>query len=302
MSKSRLSYLFIPVLALIWGSSFILMKFGMFDSSGKAIFSAAQVASIRIVLAGLVFLPLFPKLFKKLSRLKDLLFFCIVGLGGNLIPAFLFTYAEKSLDSGIAGIMNSFTPVFTLIIGFFIFRAKIVFQQVVGTLIGFAGISWLLLAGQTSKTEAQLMPALAIIIATVLYGLSLNTIKHKLQHYKPLEVATGGFSMAFVPALICFFIFDAPHVINHHPKALQGLLAIGTLGLIGTAFAVVLFNKIIAQTSALAASSVTYFIPIVAVFLGLAFGETLVWQQFVAMFVIIFGVLLINFAKTKATN
>jgi drug/metabolite transporter (DMT)-like permease len=302
MSKSRLSYLFIPVLALIWGSSFILMKFGMFDSNGKAIFSAAQVASIRIVLAGLVFLPLFPKLFKKLSRLKDLLFFCIVGLGGNLIPAFLFTYAEKSLDSGIAGIMNSFTPVFTLIIGFFIFRSKIVLQQVVGTLIGFAGISWLLLAGQTSKTEAQLMPALAIIIATVLYGLSLNTIKHKLQHYKPLEVATGGFSMAFVPALFCFFIFDAPHVINHHPKALQGLLAIGTLGLIGTAFAVVLFNKIIAQTSALAASSVTYFIPIVAVFLGLAFGEILVWQQFVAMFVIIFGVLLINFAKTKATN
>lgn len=278
------------------------MKFGMFDSSGKAIFSAAQVASIRIVLAGLVFLPLFPKLFKKLSHQKDLLFFCIVGLGGNLIPAFLFTYAEKSLDSGIAGIMNSFTPVFTLIIGFFIFRSKIVFQQVVGTLIGFAGISWLLLAGQTSKTEAQLMPALAIIIATVLYGLSLNTIKHKLQHYKPLEVATGGFSMAFVPALFCFFIFDTPHVINHHPKALQGLLAIGTLGLIGTAFAVVLFNKIIAQTSALAASSVTYFIPIVAVFLGLAFGETLVWQQFVAMFVIIFGVLLINFAKTKATN
>ncbi len=278
------------------------MKFGMFDASGKAIFSAAQVASIRILLAGLVFLPLFPKLFKKLSHKKDLLFFCITGLGGNLIPAFLFTYAEKSLDSGIAGIMNSFTPVFTLIIGFFIFRAKIVFQQVIGTLIGFFGITWLLLAGQASKSEAQLMPALAIIIATILYGLSLNTIKHKLQHYKPLEVATGGFSMAFVPALVCFFVFDTPSVMNYHPKALQGLLAIGTLGLIGTAFAVVLFNKIIAQTSALAASSVTYFIPIVAVFLGLAFGETLVWQQFVAMFVIIFGVLLINFAKTKATN
>jgi drug/metabolite transporter (DMT)-like permease len=64
----------------------------------------------------------------------------------------------------------------------------------------------------------------------------------------------------------------------------------------------VLFNKIIAQTSALAASSVTYFIPIVAVFIGLAFDETLVWQQFVAMFVIISGVLLINFAKPKATN
>jgi drug/metabolite transporter (DMT)-like permease len=302
MSESRLSYLFIPLLALIWGSSFILMKFSMFDSSGNTIFSATQVASIRIVLAGIVFLPLFPKLFKKLNRSKDLLFFCIVGFGGNLIPAFLFTYAEKSLDSSIAGIMNSFTPVFTLMIGFFIFRAQIVFQQVIGTLIGFAGISWLLLAGQTSNNEAQFLPALAIIFATVLYGLSLNTIKHKLQHYKPLEVATGGFSMAFIPALICFFFFEAPVVISNHPKAIQGLLAVSTLGLIGTAFAVVLFNKIIAQTSALAASSVTYFIPIVAVFLGLAFGESLVWPQFIAMFVIITGVLLINFAKTKATN
>ncbi|MEY4350168.1 MAG: hypothetical protein RL078_211 [Bacteroidota bacterium] len=302
MSKSRLSYLFIPLLALIWGSSFILMKLGMYDSSGKIIFSAAQVASLRIVLAGLVFLPMFPALFRKLRQKRDLLFFCIVGLGGNLIPAFLFTYAEQSLDSGIAGIMNSFTPVFTLIIGFLLFQNKIVLQQLLGTLIGFCGISWLLLAGQKTTGDTQLWPSLAIVFATVLYGLSLNTIKHKLQQYKPLEVATGGFTMAFLPALFCFFIFDTPFIINSHPKALQGLLAVGTLGLIGTAFAVVLFNKIIAQTSALAASAVTYFIPIVAVLIGLSTGETLVWQQFVAMFVIIFAVLLINFAKTPATN
>ncbi|MEN9420919.1 MAG: DMT family transporter [Crocinitomicaceae bacterium] len=302
MSKSRLSYLFIPLLALIWGSSFILMKLGMFDASGKAIFSAAQVASLRIVLAGLVFLPMFPALFKKLHQKRDLLFFCIVGLGGNLIPAFLFTYAEQSLDSGIAGIMNSFTPVFTLIIGFLLFRNRIVLQQLIGTIIGFCGISWLLLAGQKTTGEAQLWPALAIVFATVLYGLSLNTIKHKLQHYKPLEVATGGFTMAFLPAFICFLFFETPDVITNHPKAMQGLLAVSTLGLIGTAFAVVLFNKIIAQTSALAASAVTYFIPIVAVLIGLSTGESLVWQQFVAMFVIIFAVLLINFAKTKATN
>jgi len=302
MPNKKLSYLLIPVLASIWGSSFILMKFGMFDATGNTIFSSTQVASIRIVLAGLVFLPWFPKLFKKMECKEDLLFFSIVGLGGNLIPAFLFTYAEKSLDSSIAGIMNSFTPVFTLIIGYFIFRTKIVLQQILGTLIGFGGISWLLLAGQSTSTQAQIIPALAIIIATVLYGLSLNTIKHKLQHYQPIEVATGGFSIALLPALICFFAFDTPHVICNHSKAPQGLLAIGILGLVGTAFAVVLFNKIIAQTSALAASAVTYFIPIVAVFLGLAFGETLVWQQFVAMFVIIAGVLLINFANTKATN
>lgn len=302
MSKSPLNYLLIPILALIWGSSFILMKLGMFDAQGNDIFSSTQVASLRITLAGLVFMPFLPRLFKELQDKKDLLYFSIVGLGGNLIPAFLFTYAEKSLDSGIAGIMNSFTPVFTLLVGAFLFRTKIIFQQLIGTIVGFVGISWLLLSGEKSQGDAHFWPAFAILCATVLYGLSLNTIKHKLQHYKPLEVATGGFSMALLPALFSFFFFQTPQVIFSHPKAMQGVFAIGTLGLFGTAFAVVLFNKIIAQTSALAASSVTYFIPIVAVIIGVYTGEKLVWQQFIAMFVILFGVLLINFSKSKATK
>ncbi|MFN5373199.1 MAG: DMT family transporter, partial [Flavobacteriia bacterium] len=183
MQNKQLGYLLIPLLACIWGSSFILMKRGMFTTDGTAVFSAAQVASIRIFAASSIFLPLLPKLLKNLHSPKDLLYFAVVGLGGNLIPAFLFTFAEQTLDSGIAGIMNSFTPIFTIIVGTLIFRTQITPQQLIGTLIGFSGISWLILLSSPVKSSFELTPALAILLATFLYGISLNTIKHKLSKY-----------------------------------------------------------------------------------------------------------------------
>lgn len=303
MHKKQLNYLLIPLLACIWGSSFILMKKGMFTNSGAPVFSAAQVASIRISLAGLVFIPLFIRLYHKLKQKTDLLYFSIVGLGGNLIPAYLFTYAEKTLPSGIAGIMNSFTPIFTIIIGFLLFSTKVSFRQLTGTLIGFIGICWLiLLNSRPNAGHFYIAPALAILLATALYGLSLNTIKHKLSFYNPIEVATGGFSLAFLPAFIGFFVFDTPHILKSHPQALTSFIYILILGLIGTAFAVVLFNRIIAQTSALAASTVTYFIPIIAVGIGLWSGEKLIFKQFLAMLVIIGGVLLVNLKGQKSNK
>jgi drug/metabolite transporter (DMT)-like permease len=302
MQKKQLSYLLIPLLACIWGSSFILMKRGMFSAEGLSVFSSAQVASIRIFLASVVFLPFLPKLLRKLRKKHDLLFFAIVGLGGNLIPAYLFTYAEQTLDSGIAGIMNSFTPIFTIIVGVLFFQTKINSQQIIGTLIGFSGISWLIMLSSPANGSFQLGPALAILLATLLYGFSLNTIKHKLSHYNAVQVATGGFSMAFLPAFLGLFIFGAPQVFVTNETALTSFGYIAILGLIGTAFAVILFNRIIAQTTAVAASTVTYFIPIIAVGIGIWNGERFVWQQLLAMFVIITGVLLVNINWRKSNK
>lgn len=302
MQNKQLGYLLIPLLACIWGSSFILMKRGMFTTEGAVVFSAAQVASIRIFVASVVFLPLLPKLLGRLERKSDLFFFAIVGLGGNLIPAFLFTYAEQTLDSGIAGIMNSFTPIFTIIVGVLFFQTKITSQQIIGTLIGFSGISWLIMLSSPVNGHFQLAPAMAILFATLLYGFSLNTIKHKLSKYNPIQIATGGFSMAFLPAAFCFFYFDTPRVFDQNNNAAESFTYILILGLIGTAFAVILFNRIIAQTTALAASTVTYFIPIIAVAIGIYNGERFVWQQLLAMLVIITGVLLVNLKGRKSNK
>jgi drug/metabolite transporter (DMT)-like permease len=302
MQNKQISYLLIPLLACIWGSSFILMKRGMFAIDGQPVFTSAQVASIRIFLASVVFLPLLPKLLRNLQRKKDLLFFAVVGFGGNLVPAFLFTYAEQTLDSGIAGIMNSFTPIFTIIVGMLLFRTKINTQQIIGTIIGFAGITWLIFLSKPVQSGFELTPALAILFATFLYGLSLNTIKHKLANYTAIQVATGGFSMAFLPAFIGLFFFHTPRVFIDNPYALSSFGYISILGLIGTAFAVIIFNLIIAQTTAVAASTVTYFIPIIAVAIGVWNGEHFIWQQLLSMLVIISGVLLVNIKRGKSNK
>ena len=253
-------------------------------------------------MASIVFLPLLPKLLRNLQRKKDLLFFTVVGFGGNLIPAFLFTYAEQTLDSGIAGIMNSFTPIFTIIVGMLLFRTKINTQQIIGTIIGFAGITWLIFLSKPVQSGFELTPALAILFATFLYGLSLNTIKHKLANYTAIQVASGGFSMAFLPAFIGLFFFHTPRVFIDNPDALSSFGYISILGLIGTAFAVIIFNLIIAQTTAVAASTVTYFIPIIAVAIGVWNGEHFIWQQLLSMLVIISGVLLVNIKRGKSNK
>jgi drug/metabolite transporter (DMT)-like permease len=184
--------------------------------------------------------------------------------------------------------MNSFTPIYTIIVGVLFFQTKITSQQIIGTLIGFSGISWLIMLSSPVNGNFQLAPAMAILLATLLYGFSLNTIKHKLAKYKPIQIATGGFSMAFLPAAFCFFYFDTPRVFDQNNHAVESFTYILILGLIGTAFAVILFNRIIAQTTALAASTVTYFIPIIphsrTIFYLLvdnsrSFGDHIIFQE-----------------------
>ena len=296
MKSNLKSWLLLVLLACIWGSSFILMKKGMFNEQHEVIFSSTQVGAMRMLIAGLVLLPFSIQVLRKVKDRKDLRYFSIVGVCGNFIPAFLFTYAETHISSGLAGIMNSFTPIFTLLVGFLFFANKITRSQVMGTIIGFGGITVLVFTGgDVSAHSEELLPSLAIVLATLLYGISLNTIKFKLSAYKPIHVAAGGFATVFIPSIIGFFAFDTISVFKRHPDAMNGFVAIAILAVVGTAFAVFLFNGIIQSSSALFASSVTYLIPIVAVIIGTYFQESITKTQVLSMFIVIFGVLLANY-------
>ena len=268
----------------------------MYNEQHRQIFSSLQVGAMRMLLAGLVLLPFTVQMLRQLTYRKDLFYFAIVGVCGNFIPAFLFTYAETQISSGLAGIMNSFTPIFTLLVGYLFFSHKITRYQLIGTMIGFCGITILVLNSGGVQTNAkELLPSLAIVLATFLYGISLNTIKFKLGAYKPIHVAAGGFGMVFIPSIIGFFTFDTLDVFKHHPDALSGFIAIAILAIVGTAFAVFLFNGIIQSSSALFASSVTYLIPIVAVIIGTYFHERITSTQVISMFIVISGVILANY-------
>lgn len=291
------SWLLLLLLACIWGSSFILMKKGMFTSSGEAIFSAPQVASLRILLAALVLFPFAIPSIKKLFLRKNAWRFLSVGISGNLIPAFLFTYAETGISSGLAGMLNSFTPIFTLLIGVLLFQIKAKSFQVIGAVIGTVGIFLLVILGKSASFTGNMEQIIAVILATLLYGLSLNLIKHKLAGFTSIEITSLSFASILIPSALAFFYFQTPTVMLTNPAAGPAFIYISILGIIGTAMAVFLFNGIIKKSSALFASSVTYLIPIVAVLIGLSFSEEITYNQVGAMVIVLLGVFIVNYGQ-----
>ena len=295
MTNTTKSWLLLILLSCIWGSSFILMKKGMFTEEQSPIFSAAQVGTLRMLLASLVLLPLTVINYRKVKSKKDLFYFSIVGFCGSFIPAFLFTFAETGISSGFAGMMNSFTPIFTIILGFVIFNQRLKAIQLYGAGIGTIGIACLVFSGKQMALEADWNHLSAIILATFLYGISLNTIKHKLQGYTSSEITSIAFGLLLIPSIACFIFFDTEHVFLTSKHANSAFAYIAILAIIGTAFATFIFNGILRISSALFASSVTYLIPIVAVFIGIYFNEKITIFQILSMFIILLGVLVANY-------
>jgi drug/metabolite transporter (DMT)-like permease len=295
MSRELKNWGILLFLALIWGSSFLLMKRGMIDKpTGEQIFSSNQVASMRMLFAATVLLPIGIRHFKIIKTRKILISLIAVAFLGNFIPAFLFTYAETSISSGYAGMLNSCTPIFTLIIGSIFFKQPLIKLQIVGVLIGTVGIIGLVNGVNVVDTSGSIFHVLAVVLATVFYATAVNTIRFNLSHIKPIKMTSVAFSFSFIPALLLFFLFDTPETIASNKHTSSALIYILILAVIGTAFAVLVFNHLINNSTALFASSVTYFIPIVAVLMGFIDGETISWMQVFSMFVILGGVFLAN--------
>lgn len=293
MQKELRNWLMLAALAAIWGSSFILMKRGMETPSGEAIYSDTQVASLRMLIAGIVMLPFGLFSLRKIKRPRHVISLLIAGFAGNFFPAFLFTFAETELSSGLAGMLNSFTPFFTLLIGWTIFRQRLFWKQSAGLLIAFSGIVLLILADKGFASRGEWYHVAALVLATFFYGLSLNTIRHTLSGFKAWEITALAFSFVAIPAGCATFFTGAAETMQTNPHALEGLGYIAALSIFGTCLALLIFNRLIALTSAVFASSVTYFIPFVAVLLGVFLnGEKFHWLQLVAMAIVLGGVYL----------
>ncbi len=292
------------LLAIVWGSSFILMKRGMVDKvTQEAIFNNNQVATLRMLLAAGVFLPIGLRYIRIVKNKQ--MFFNLAGVAflGNFLPAFLFTFAETGISSGYAGMLNSCTPIFTLLIGTWLFRQPLIKLQILGVLIGTIGIIGLVNGVAVVDTSGRWYHVFAVVCATICYASSVNIIRHNLGHLKPIQVTSVAFTFSFLPALVLFFIFSVPSTIATNDYTSTALIYISLLAIIGTALAVLLFNHLINRSSALFASSVTYFIPVVAVIIGYLDGEIISGMQVISMIVILFGVFLANaLPKIKRKN
>ena len=295
MSQTLKNWLLLLFLSCIWGSSFILMKRGMtHNETGTAIFNNHQVATLRMLLASLSMLPFGLFYIKKHLTKRMILPLLGVGFLGNFIPAFLFTYAETGISSGLTGMLNSATPIFTILVGAIFYKQSIIKLQVIGVLIGTLGIIGLVSSGASVETSTSLTYVLAVIVATLCYASSVNIIKFNLNGVGPLIITAIAFSLTFIPALILFFTTDTLTTFKTNTYAWNGFLYIAVLALVGTSFSVIVFNQLIANSSPLFASSVTYFIPIIAALIGFWDKEHLTFYQILAMGVILIGVFTAN--------
>ncbi len=287
LSYSTLSWLLISILALIWGSSFVLMK------EALAVFSPYQVGALRMAIAALAFAPLTIFIFRKIP-LDKWKYVAISGWIGNLLPAFLFPLAQTSLSSSVTGILNALTPLFTLLVGIIAFQTLLKKQQVVGLLLGFAGACSLSLLRNDGSVGNIDYHVLYVMIATLFYGISINVVRQHLGGIKPLYVAACALTCTAPFAFTYLLTSDFLLRMQTHEAAPKALFYLVILGVLGSAFALILFNKLVQISSAVQASMTTYLIPVVALFWGFQAGEVLTIWHFLGMVLIVSGVYVVN--------
>lgn len=284
MESKQLKWILLSILSLIWGSSFILIKKGLIG------LSPIQLGSLRILFAGF-FLILVG--FKSLSKIsfQQWKFIALTAFFGTFIPAYLFAIAQTEIDSSVSSILNSLTPLNTLVLGSLAFGLHFRRNQIIGVIIGLIGSALLILNGAMNHPEQNYYYALLVIIASICYATNVNLVKKHLSGMAPLSITTGNFLVLLLPAALILYFTDFLNVVSM-PQVQHSMLFIVVLGVIGTGIANIIFFKLIQLSSPVFATSVTYLIPIVAFFWGLLDHEMLTPIQFLGAFIVLIGVYL----------
>lgn len=285
MNQKAVSWVLFVLLTLIWGSSFILIKKAADELNGW------QIGAVRIFSASIVFLPFAFFYVRKLPKNK-LPLILLTGFLGNLFPAFLFGIAiQKNVESSLAGILNSLTPLFVIVIGVLFFGAKVQSKKIAGVLIGFAGL-FILSYTKGPLSVSNISFTLLILLATVFYGLNVNLVGTYLKGIDPVKMAIVSVAFLIIPSGIVLWL--NPIDFTQTPSARNSVFAAVTVGLLGSAAATVLFYLLIKKAGGLFASLVTYAIPLVAIFWGLLAHETIGAIQIACLGIILSGVYLAN--------
>lgn len=256
---------------------------------GLKVYSSYHVAAMRIAFAGIALLP-FVKWNKLKIRNGDLKYFIISGFLGSAIPAFLFTAAQTVISSSLAGAINGLTPLFALLVGVLFLGIKFNKLKIYGVVFGLLGAFFLIV---NKDIDFDIHYAFLAVGASVCYGINVNIIKQKLNDYPPLLVA--AFPLAIISivgiGLLLYLGFDFDIDNAQHLKSVGAVII---LAVFGTAISLVMFNRLIQQTNTVFATSVTYLIPIVALFWGFLADEPITLNQMGGLLCILVAIWLIR--------
>jgi len=281
-------WFFLAALSLIWGSSFILIKKSLIG------LTPIQLGSLRLLFSGSMILLVGFRLIKNITKTQ---WPWVIGSAilGTFFPAFLFAIAETEIDSSVASILNGLVPLNTILFGLALFKIGTTNRQFVGVVVGFIGTAILIGYGAEFHPDQNYYYAGFVILSTLMYAININIIKKYLQEMTALTLAAGNFAVLMIPALLILTLNGFfQNGVYRSPEVISSLGYVLVLSLFGTAIAKVLFNRLVQMSTPVFASSVTYLMPIVAVFWALLDGEKLYFEQGFAAVLILFGVYLAN--------
>jgi drug/metabolite transporter (DMT)-like permease len=261
MSNQQKKWLYLILLALVWGSSFILMKKALIG------LTPIQLGALRIIFTGLFLFSTSASSIKKIKR-KQWKYITFTAFAASFFPVFLFAFSISQIDSAVVSI-----------------------------LIGLVGCAILILSGASLNENQNYWYSILVLIASVGYALNVNMVKKYLQDVPPRAIVTGNFLLIFFPALMVLYStgFFSEYVYNK--QGLIALVYVAVLAIFGTGLAKIMYNKLVQISTPIFSSSVTYIIPLVAVFWGLIDGEQFGVIQLLGGIIILLGVYLVNKKK-----
>ena len=294
MNPEKERWVLLVVLSIIWGSSFILIKKSLEH------FTPYEVGALRVLIAGIVLLPLAILNIKKFPR-KHLKWLIIAAVTGNFIPMFLFPIAETQISSSIAGIINSMMPIFVIIVGTLFWKFSTSKRQLIGVAISFSGACILALSGGESG-ELKLIPIVLLLLATLCYAISTTTVKSKLHEIPAIILSAFVFSFVLIlPSLITLVFSGFFNNLHANENLFVGLGFVSLLSIFGTGLAMMLNYRLLSISTPLFASTVTLLMPVVAVIWGILDGEKLTPMQGLGGVVILAGLIFLR-AKPLVTK
>ena len=293
MNDYNKKWFYLAILSLIWGSSFILIKKGLVG------LNSVQLASLRMIFAASVIYIYSHNSIKKIPK-KSWKWIVITAYLGTFFPVYLISYGQTEIESGLASIITTVTPINTLIIGIIFFSLTFSIKQLFGLFIGLVGAVLLLYEASETNLNSNIYFSFFIYLTTVGYAASVNLIKKYLTNIPPEAVTAGIFLSISPPAIIVLYFSDFTDLNFQDPLILKSIFFVLVLGVFGSAIAQTLFNKFVKISSPIFASAVTYTMPVVAIFWALIDGEILSIMQFFATAIILIGVYLVN--KRKQTS
>ena len=292
INKNLYAWFLLILLSIIWGSSPILIK--------KALVSLSpiEIGALRISSAAIVLSPFFLKVINQINK-QNLILLLLSGIIGNLIPYFLYPIAQTQIDSSTSGVLTSLTPFFALLIGGIFYKQKIYSNNIVGLITGFLGTLCLIFFSSGNNSLNTSFYGFFVVLATFFYGINLNLIKHHLIKIDPLTITST--SLFFISPITIWILIQKTPFLNHINELTinsNEILYVLILGIIGTAVATIIFYRLVKIRDTVFASSVTYLMPIVAIFLGVWDGEVINIIQAFSILLILFGV---YWANKKST-